>query len=778
MQTTYCHHIGAEFMFIRKPHILKWLSQKMEITKNTPNFNKEDKLRMLKKLNDAVVFENFMHTRFVGQKRFSLEGVETCIPALETIVEYGADLGIEEFIIGMAHRGRLNVLANILEKDYRLIFSEFEGKGYGNADSFSGDVKYHMGYSTDRITFNGKKVHISMPPNPSHLEAIAPVVQGLARAKIDMKYAHSMDKVLPIIIHGDASVSGQGIVYEIAQMSNLDGYGAGGTIHMVLNNQIGFTTSYKDGRSSTYCTDIAKITKSPVFHVNGDDVEALIYTIKLALEYHKKFRSDVYIDILGYRKHGHNEGDDPRFTQPKLYKLITQHKNPREIYVEKLIKEGTVDSAYGKNVEKEFRGFLDEELIAARKMKNAPLNSFFAGQWQGMRLPEKGEIYQSPSTGVTKKILETIADKVTFLSKDYQFYSKIIKIYDERRKLFFENKKIDWALGEALSFGTLLHEGFNVRLSGQDVRRGTFSQRHSVVLTEHPIEDIYYTPLANISNEQGSIDICNSFLSEYGVLGFEFGYSMAMPKTLTLWEAQFGDFGNGAQIIIDQFITSAETKWQRMNGLVLLLPHGYEGQGPEHSSAHPERYLAACAEKNISVCNCTTPANYFHLLRRQLHRSFRKPLIVFTPKSLLRHPKCVSDISELQKDTRFQPILDDTSVTATKVKKIIFCSGKIYYDLDDYRIKNKRDDVAIVRLEQLYPFHKQEIAEIIGSYKKTKEILWVQEEVLNMGPANFIKLRFPAEIKVISRPSSSTTATGFIKQHLKEQNEIIEKSFA
>ena len=680
LETTYCDTIGSEFMYIRNPDAIKWLTSRIESNKNKPCFAKDKKLQILNILNKAVSFEKYMHTRFVGQKRFSLEGSESIIPALDSIINVGAKLGIEEFVIGMAHRGRLNILANVMEKKAEVIFSEFFGKAYED-DQFGGDVKYHMGFSSDKYTSLGKRIHMSMPPNPSHLEAVNPVVEGIVGAKIRDRYSMDRSKIAPILIHGDAAIAGQGINYEVSQMSELEGYKTGGTIHLVLNNQIGFTTGYKDARSSTYCTDLAKVTKSPVFHVNGDDIEAVVHIIRLALEFRQEFSRDIYIDIISYRKHGHNEGDDPRFTQPNLYKKIDNHPDARQIYADKLMKEGVIEEGYLEKIDGEFCSYLDEQLEKAKQEDHGHLNSFFAGDWRGIELATEEEIYSSPVSGVNEKDLEEVAKEITVLPEKCRFFSKAVKIYNARHNLFFKEKKVDWALGEQLAWATLLKERYNIRISGQDVQRGTFAHRHAVLLVENYMEDdenvTEYIPLESICRNQGRFEIVNSLLSEYGVLGFEYGFSMASPNTLTVWEAQFGDFHNGAQTIIDQFIVAGESKWQRMNGLVIQLPHGYEGQGPEHSSARIERFLDLCAENNIVVANCTTPANFFHLLRRQMVRSFRKPAIVFTPKSMLRNPECQSSISELLGESKLSSfkILDDTRAN---VIKVLFCSGKLY----------------------------------------------------------------------------------------------------
>jgi 2-oxoglutarate dehydrogenase E1 component len=772
LKQTYCNSIGAEFMYIRTPEVVNWLQEKMEKSRNTPNFTIEEKKTILNKLNQAVVFENFLHTKFVGQKRFSLEGAETAIPALDTIVEKGAELGIDDFVIGMAHRGRLNVLANILNKTYKDIFTEFEGRG--TEDSlFEGDVKYHMGYSSDQKTNKGKQIHLSLTPNPSHLEAVDPVVEGITRAKIDNLHNSDNSKACSILIHGDAALAGQGIVYEVIQMSQLDGYKTGGTIHLVINNQVGFTTNYYDGRSSTYCTDVAKVVLAPVFHVNGDDVEAVVFTCQLAMEFRQKFKRDVFIDVLCYRKYGHNEGDEPRFTQPVLYKAIAKHPNPREIYTEKLSGQGEIEASLAKEMEKNFKSLLQEKLDEAKQVEKAKISSFLEGQWSGIKMADKDAFEKSPVTGVDKKTFLDIAKKIVELPKDKKFFNKIEKLFADR-KAMIENDNYDWAMGELMAYATLMNEGNHVRFTGQDVERGTFSHRHAVVKVEDSEEE--YTPLNSISDKQGKLEIYNSLLSEYGVLGFEFGYAMASPNTLTIWEAQFGDFFNGAQIIVDQFITSAEYKWRRMNGLVLLLPHGYEGQGPEHSSARIERWLQQCAENNMQIVNATTPANMFHVLRRQIRRDFRKPLVVFTPKKLLRYPACVSSLKDFTAGG-FQEVIDDT-VNAKNVTRIAFCTGKIYYDLLEQREKAGADDVAIVRIEQIYPLVQGQINAVLEKYSKAKEYMWVQEEPENMGAWSHMLRHFhQVQLKYIGRPESASPATGFSKIHEQQQKAIIEKVF-
>ena len=779
IEETYCRSIGAEFKYIRSPDKIKWLQERMEGERNTPNFPLERKKRILQKLNEAVVFENFLGTKFLGQKRFSLEGAESLIPALDSVIEKGADLGIREFVIGMAHRGRLNVLTNILGKSYESIFSEFEGKTYAEEaeQDFGGDVKYHLGYSTDIVTDNNATVHLSLVPNPSHLETVDPVVEGLVRSKIDMKYDGDATKIAPILIHGDAAVAAQGIVYEVIQMSKLEGFRTGGTIHIVVNNQVGFTTNFKDGRSSTYCTDIAKVTLSPVFHVNGDDVEALVYAINLAVEYRQKYHTDVFIDLLCYRRYGHNEADEPKFTQPVLYKAIEKHANPREIYNKKLLEQGSVDANLAKEMEKDFRKLLQERLDDSKDDQNLTQdNPMYSGAWKGLRKAKYEDIFVPAKTSVTEKTFLSIAREFNTLPTDKKVFRKISRLFDERLKMI-ETKTFDWAMGELMAYATLLNEGFRVRVSGQDVERGTFSHRHAVLTLEDSEEE--FIPLQQIKGGE-RFNIYNSHLSEYGVLGFEYGYALANPQSLTVWEAQFGDFYNGAQIIVDQYISSAETKWRRSNGLVMLLPHGLEGQGPEHSSARIERFLELCAENNMQIVNCTTPANFFHVLRRQLKRDYRKPLVVFTPKSLLRHPKVVSNISEFIGKSQFQEVIDDSFVKSADVKRVLFCSGKIYYDLLEKQQADERKDVAVVRVEQLYPTPMDKLRAIRNKYKNANEFLWVQEEPENMGAWPYICRKFRNRnitLDVVSRKESSSTATGYAKQHIAQQLAVVGRAF-
>nr|NQU94361.1 2-oxoglutarate dehydrogenase E1 component [Bacteroidota bacterium] len=774
LNDTYCKSIGAEFMFIRDVEVLAWLRASMERTKNAMSFSKADKMYVLRNLTRAVNFEKFIHRRFPGQKRFSLEGAEALIPALDAIMEKGSELGTEEFIIGMPHRGRLNVLANIMRKSFSDIFSEFSGVEYED-ETLLGDVKYHLGFSCDRTTTTGKKVKLTLSANPSHLETVGPVVEGIARAKIDDVYKGNYKKVAPILIHGDASIAAQGVVYEVAQMSQLPGYKTGGTIHIVVNNQIGFTTNYLDGRSSTYCTDVAKVIQSPVFHVNGDDVEALVYTIQFAMEFRDKFQRDVFIDLLCYRKYGHNEGDEPRFTQPLLYKSIETHPDPLEIYSKKLINEGVISVDELREMEHKTEQKLEKNLEESKIQHKTNIKFFLDEHWGGIKKASIKDFEKSPDTGVHKETLLQIAEKITSLPESKKFYRKITRLQNDRKKMVFEANSLDWAMGEMLAYGTLLLEGHAVRLSGQDSERGTFSHRHAVLTVDDSEEK--YVPLKNISNKQAQFEVYNSLLSEYGVLGFEYGYALETPNNLTIWEAQFGDFNNGAQIIIDQYLSSAEDKWNVMNDLVMLLPHGYEGQGPEHSSARIERFLTLCAENNLQVVNCTTPANFFHVLRRQLYRDFRKPLIVFTPKSLLRHSRCVSPIEDFETGG-FREVIDDNSADPEKISRIVFCSGKLYYELLEEKELNKLDYAAIIRVEQLYPLPEKQIKEIFLKYEMARDYIWSQEEPINMGAWYFMAQYFPdVKLKVVARPASGSPATGSSKFHIIRQRKIIEKSF-
>jgi len=776
LQTTYCRSIGAEYRFIRKPERVKWLQERMESTQNLPEFTPEQKRRILHKLNKAVVFENFLHTKYVGQKRFALSGGETLIPGLDAIIETGSDLGMEELVIGMSHRGRLNVLANTLKKSYEEIFSEFEGEAY--VDSvFEGDVKYHLGYTSDVETQKGKNVRINLAPNPSHLESVDPVVEGMARAKIDHKFQGDLDKVVPVLIHGDAAIAAQGVVYEVIQMSLLEGYKTGGTIHLVINNQVGFTTNYLDARSSTYCTDVAKVTLSPVFHANADDAEAVVLAIQIAMEYRQKFKTDVFIDLLGYRRYGHNEADEPRFTQPKLYEIIEKHPDPREIYNDKLLETGDVEKGIAEEMEKEFRDMLEEQLSEAKEENhlNEMPEHLAIDACDDERRPQDKALLSSPKTGVTEERLLSLGERLYTIPDDFQVFRKLERLYNSAKQRLLEEKTLDWALAEHLAYATLVTDGVPIRLAGEDSERGTFSHRHAVLLSKEA--EHRYIPLNALSDDQAKFDIYNSPLSEYGVMGFEYGFACASPEALTIWEAQFGDFANGGEIIIDQYLSSSEAKWNRTNGLVLYLPHGYEGQGPDHSSARLERFLTLSANNNWQIVNPTTPANLFHVLRRHMAYPFRIPLVIFTPKSLLRHPRCVSPLDDLTKGG-FLEVIDDKDSKPKSVKTVLLCSGKVYYDLLEKREKEERQDIAIIRIEQLYPFPEKQIQQALNRYKSAEKFIWVQEEPVNMGAWSYLLRTIDfVKLDVCARRQSSSPATGFHKQHAAEQENLISRAF-
>ena len=775
LERIYCESIGMEYMYIRHPERVNWIQKWINKNGNHPNFNKEQKKQILKKLNEAVTFEQFLHTKYVGQKRFSLEGGESLIPALDALIETAALDGVEQFVVGMAHRGRLNTLTNIFGKSATDIFSEFDGKDY-EEEVFDGDVKYHLGWTSNRMTDSGLWVNLNIAPNPSHLEAVNAVVEGIARAKQDRSYADQPNKVMPILIHGDAAIAAQGVVYEVVQMAQLDGYKTGGTIHIVVNNQIGFTTNYLDGRSSTYCTDVGKATLSPVLHVNADDVEAVVHAMHFSVAFRNRFKRDVFIDLLGYRKYGHNEGDEPRFTQPKLYKAISNHKNPRDIYAEKLISEAVITHHELEQMEKEYKARLEENLEVSRKEQNTIITPFMQDEWEGFQRVKVDGMLDPIDTSCDIKILEKVGSAITELPKDKPFIRKIQRLTSERHKMFFETKTLDWAMGEMLAYGSLLAEGHDVRVSGQDVERGTFSHRHAVIKVEDSEEEVIL--LNSISEDQGKFSIYNSLLSEYGVMGFDYGYALARPKALTIWEAQFGDFSNGAQIMIDQYLSSAEDKWKLQNGLVLLLPHGYEGQGAEHSSARMERYLQLCAKDNMYVVDVTTPANLFHVLRRQVKPNFRKPLVVFTPKSLLRHPKVVSGIDEFINGT-FKPVILENEIPVKNTKTLIFCTGKFYYDLIGEREKQGRDDVAIIRLEQLFPLPKKEIENILEDYNHVSDVVWAQEEPRNMGAWSHLLLHLPAaqQFRVASRRFYGTPAAGSATRFNRRHQQVLDYVF-
>jgi 2-oxoglutarate dehydrogenase E1 component len=784
---TYCQNIGFEFMHMSDPEERKWIRDRIEGREKEIKFTENGRKAIFNKLVEAEGFEKFLQVKFVGTKRFGLDGGESLIPALEQIIKRGGHLGVKEVKIGMPHRGRLNVLANMMQKPFKAIFKEFFGQSITSKKDFEGDVKYHLGASANR-EFDGNLVHISLTDNPSHLEAVNPVVLGQVRAKQFFHKDKSRKKVVPVLIHGDAAFAGQGVVAECFAMSGLPGHNTGGTIHIIVNNQIGFTTAPRFARSSPYPSDLAKMVQAPIFHVNGDDPEAVVHCAKIATEFRQSFNRDVVIDMVCYRRYGHNEGDEPSFTQPLMYKKIRKHPTTLQIYGQKLIREGLISSEVYEKTKKEFKDFLNKEFIGAKDYKVKM--KWFDGVWSRFK-PEIGKDRRG-ATGVDKEKLKLIGKKITHLPDNSNFHKTLIKIFENKRKMFTEDKPIDWSTAETLAFATLLTEGFSVRLSGQDSGRGTFSQRHSVLRNQDSHER--YVPLNNISKEQKNFEVIDSLLSELGVLGFEFGYSLSEPETLVLWEAQFGDFVNGAQVVIDQFIASGESKWSRASGLVMLLPHGYEGQGPEHSSARLERFLQLCAQDNLQVVNCTTPANYFHALRRQMHRDFRKPLIVMTPKSLLRHKRCISNISNFTKKSSFHRILEDDAYLENnnliklkkdnKVKKVIMCSGKIYFDLIEAREKAKDDKTVFLRIEQLYPFPVKQLGKQLKRYENAK-FYWCQEEPKNMGAWNTARhyidrtleiIQVKGEkVKYIGRNAAASPATGNLNKHLAEQKEILEK---
>lgn len=774
LKAVYLGPIGFEYNYIRNDDVRQWFFNKCETEYFNYNPSLEERKRILAKLNEAVVFENFLHTKFLGQKRFSLEGGENTIPALQAIINKAAELDVKEVVIGMAHRGRLNVLSNILGKTYEQIFTEFEGNINPDATMGDGDVKYHLGYASRIDTPSGKKIYVKLTPNPSHLEAVNPLVVGYTRGQIDDEFGGDLKKAMAILIHGDAAIAGQGIVYEVAQMSGLPGYTTGGTIHFVINNQVGFTTDYDDARTSIYCTDVSKIIDAPVLHVNGDDAEAVTFAANLAVEYRQKFGKDIFIDLLCYRRHGHNESDEPKFTQPKLYNIIAKHPNPREVYVKKLTTSGVDGAAMAEEMDKNFRNQLQDRL---NEVKQKPLPYKFQDseeEWATMRKAVAEDFDQSPKTGVPAAVVEKVGKALTTIPDGFKPIKQIEKLLKDRKDAFFDSKALGWAEAELLAFGSLLTEKYIVRMSGQDVKRGTFSHRHAYFWDVNTNQS--YCGLNHIDEGQAKLHMYNSLLSEFGVMGFEYGYSMATPHALVIWEAQFGDFVNGAQVIIDQFLTSAESKWQRQNGLVLLLPHGYEGQGPEHSSARPERFLQQAAELNMIVVNLTSASNYFHMLRRQVKWEFRKPCVMFSPKSLLRHPGVVSPVKEFTSGS-FVEVLDDPNANAKDIKRVVFCTGKVFFDLQEYQQKKKIKNTAIVRLEQLYPFPKQQVGEIQKKYKNA-ELIWMQEEPYNMGYWAYIQRFMPDEKwKVVARKSSASPATGYSKVHKSEQEKIISLAF-
>jgi len=774
LKTIYCDSIGVEYMYMRNPEKLKWWQSRLNENDNHPNYSQDSKKYILSKLNQAVTFESFLQTKYVGQKRFSLEGGEALIPGISVALREAAENhGVKECVLGMAHRGRLNTLVNIFKKPVRDLFSEFEGKDFED-DDIDGDVKYHLGLTLSKTYRDGNEIKMNLVPNPSHLETVAAVAEGITRAKIDRKYNGDSSKILPIVIHGDAAIAGQGIAYEVVQMAKLNGYKTGGTIHIVVNNQVGFTTNYLDARSSTYCTDVGKVTLSPVLHVNADDTEAVCHAMQMALEFRMKFKTDIFIDLLGYRKYGHNEGDEPRFTQPKLYKAISKHKNVKDIYAETLLKEGSIDKDYLNTITTEFKEMLNTQFDLSKEDKNSKVKEFMKSTWEGFEREQLATMLQPVDTKYKSDRLKHIAKVVSTVPEGVKFVRKAERILQTRAKMAFETNQLDWGMAENLAYGSLMEEGFNVRISGQDVERGTFSHRHAILrdeITEDRINLLNTNP-----DTKGQMTIYNSLLSEYGVLGFDYGYAMGNPNTLTIWEAQFGDFSNGAQIMFDQYISAAEDKWKLQNGIVVLLPHGYEGQGSEHSSARIERYLQLCAIDNMTVANCTTPANFYHLLRRQMKRDYRKPLIVFTPKSLLRHPKVVSTIEDLATG-EFQEVIDDT-INPKNVKKLVFCMGKFYYDLLEERENLNRDDVALVRIEQLFPLHLDKIQKVIDRYPNVENYIWAQEEPRNMGAWSFMLERFDlVKLNVCSRKYYAVPAAGSSTRFKKRHRAVIDSVF-
>jgi 2-oxoglutarate dehydrogenase E1 component len=761
LEETYCSSISVEYMYIREPDRVDWIRNHIELDKRK-KFSSDDKLHILKKISQATLFEEFLQKKFVGQKRFSLEGGESLIPALDAIIEYGTEYGVSEVVLGMAHRGRLSTLAHILGKSYSDIFSEFVGKEYDSEDELEGDVKYHLGYSRTQTADTGVKVSITLAPNPSHLEAVDPVVLGIARARIDERGGDEKE-VLPILIHGDAAIAGQGIVYEVAQMAGLDGYRTGGTVHIIVNNQVGFTTNYLDARTSTYCTDVGKVTQSLIFHVNADDPEAVVQVMRIAIQYRQEFSRDVFIDLLGYRKYGHNEGDEPKFTQPKLYKAIAAHPSPYAIYLDQLIAGGAITTEQGAAAKATQLDLMEEGFSTAKAQETNTIEDFLADLWKNYRTAKPSELTSSPDTGYPEKKLRALGEKISTLPSDKKFFRKVSKLIKDRAKMI-ESDTLDWGMGEQLAYATLLAEGHPVRISGQDVERGTFSHRHAVIKTEDSEDEVIL--LNNLSKKQAKLSIYNSLLSEYAVTGFDFGYAFARPKGLTIWEAQFGDFNNGAQIIWDQFLCATEDKWKTMNGLTVLLPHGYEGMGAEHSSGRMERFLSLCSGDNIIVANCTTPAQMFHLLRRQVIRPFRKPLVVFTPKKLLRYSKAVSSVAELAIG-KFIEVIDDPrmekAAAVKKVDTVMLCTGKIYYEvLERFEKETKRNtsNIAIVRVEQIHPFPEEAIDKIVSRYGEAN-VVWLQEEPENMGAWPFISMHYNGELEdAITRPACGTTAAG------------------
>ena len=777
LEETYCHSIGIEYVMIQDVDRQAWVREHIELA-NRPRIELADRIQILKKLSQATLFEEFLQKKFVGQKRFSLEGGETLIAALDAVIESGTEQGVEEVFIGMAHRGRLSTLAHILGKPYEEIFCEFEGKAYDDDGDFDGDVKYHLGYSRTQQADSGNSVSISLAPNPSHLEAVGPVVEGLTRARIDATGGNA-NRVLPILIHGDAALAGQGVVYEVAQMAQLDGYHTGGTVHIVVNNQVGFTTNYLDGRSSIYCTDVSKVTESLSFHVNADDAEAVVQVMRIALAYRQRWNRDVYIDLLGYRKYGHNEGDEPMFTQPQLYKAISKHPNPLQIYIDRLLSDGSMEADQVELIRSDQQQLLERGYQNAEKRQVAQVEDFLGDLWKGFKTADEKALSTTPKTGVAEQKLRELAVAMSTLPEGKKIYRKVARLMRDRLKMIDEDR-LDWALGELLAYASLLVEGHPVRISGQDVERGTFSHRHAVVKTEDSEEEII--PLNHLSKGQADLTIYNSLLSEYAVVGFDYGYAFATPNGLTIWEAQFGDFNNGAQILFDQFLSAAEDKWRTMNGLTLLLPHGYEGMGSEHSSGRMERFLQLGSGENMFICNVTEPANYFHLLRRQVKLKYRKPLVVFTPKKLLRYPKAVSTLAEMASGG-FKKVIDDPrmikSADARSVDTVVLCSGKIYYDLLERLEDISAPNLALIRVEQIHPLPDAELDVVVKKYGAEANYIWVQEEPKNMGAWSFMLQNFTAvPLSVIARSTSASPASGSSELHKLRQDAILDEVFA
>jgi len=786
VRQTYCGSIGVEFMHIQDPDEKAWIQRRIEGIRNQTQFTLRGKRAIYERLVEAEGFERILQVKYTGTKRFGLDGGEAVIPALEQILKRGGQLGVREVVLGMPHRGRLNVLANVMHKPYVAIFSEFQGNASKPEEvQGSGDVKYHLGTSTDRV-FDGNAIHLSLNANPSHLEAVNPVVVGKVRAKQFQRGDKDRKQVMGLLMHGDAAFAGQGLVPETLGLSELKGYMTGGTIHVIVNNQIGFTTAPSYSRSSHYPSDVAKTIQAPIFHVNGDDPEAVVHVARIATEFRQEFSRDVVIDMFCYRRHGHNEADEPAFTQPVMYRAINKHPTTRQVYADRLIAEGTLKAEDAEQINENFAQRLEADFVAATGYKPNKAD-WFEGRWQGLVNMEGEEEFREDETAVEMETLRQIGHAITEPPKNFQLNSKITRQLKAKRKMIDGGEGVDWATAEALAFGSLLAEGYPVRLSGQDSGRGTFSQRHSVLVDQENEER--YIPLNHIGNDQARFEVIDSPLSEASVLGFEYGYSTAEPHSLVLWEGQFGDFANGAQMIIDQFISSGESKWLRLSGLVMLLPHGYEGQGPEHSSARPERYLQLCAENNMQVVNCTTPANYFHALRRQLHRNFRKPLVVFTPKSLLRHKLAVSTLGEMGERTKFQRVIPerDRMVMEKEIRRVVLCTGKVYYDLLAARREAAIDDVAIVRVEQLYPWPRQGLMQQISRYPNA-EIVWCQEEPANMGAWTFVFTRLVDVLERLGakqvlpayagREAAASPATGLLKNHLKEQAALVEKALS